>query len=42
MNAAALPHAKLMQAIEAIANRVAPAVRERLANEANFSETAAR
>jgi probable LLM family oxidoreductase len=42
MNVASLPHAKLMQAIEAIANRVAPAVRERLANETNFSETAAR
>ena len=31
MNAASLPHAKLMQAIEAIGTRVAPAVRERLA-----------
>ena len=40
MNAASLPHAKLMKAIEAIGNRVAPAVRERLANEANLNETA--
>jgi alkanesulfonate monooxygenase SsuD/methylene tetrahydromethanopterin reductase-like flavin-dependent oxidoreductase (luciferase family) len=31
MNAASLPHAKLMQAIEAIGTRVAPAVRQRLA-----------
>jgi hypothetical protein len=28
MNAASLPHAKLMQAIEAIGTRVAPALRE--------------
>ena len=31
MNAASLPHAKLMQAIELIGNRVAPAVRKELA-----------
>src|SRR5438128_154974 len=31
MNAASLPHVKLMQAIEAIGTRVAPAVREELA-----------
>jgi hypothetical protein len=30
MNAASLPHAKLMQAIEAIGTRVAPALREGL------------
>jgi probable LLM family oxidoreductase len=35
MNAASLPHAKLMQAIEAIGTRVAPALRERLADESN-------
>jgi len=40
MNAASLPHAKLMQAIEAIGTRVVPAVRERLANESTLSETA--
>ncbi len=33
MNAASLPHAKLMQAIEAIGTRVAPALRERLADQ---------
>jgi probable LLM family oxidoreductase len=33
MNAASLPHAKLMQAIETIGTRVAPAVRARLAGE---------
>lgn len=33
MNAASLPHAKLMKAIEAIGTRVAPAVRARLADE---------
>ena len=33
MNAASLPHAKLMRAIEAIGTRVVPAVRERLAVE---------
>src|SRR5437870_10666220 len=32
MNAASLPHVKLMQAIEAIGTRVAPAVREELAD----------
>src|SRR5207302_4506024 len=31
MNAASLPHAKLMQAIEALGTRVAPALREELA-----------
>jgi hypothetical protein len=31
MNAASLPHAKLMRAIEAIGTRVAPALRERFA-----------
>ena len=30
MNAASLPHEKLMRAIELIGTRVAPAVRERL------------
>jgi alkanesulfonate monooxygenase SsuD/methylene tetrahydromethanopterin reductase-like flavin-dependent oxidoreductase (luciferase family) len=30
MNVASLPHAKLMDAIEAIGNRVAPALRGRL------------
>jgi probable LLM family oxidoreductase len=40
MNAASLPHAKLMQAIEAIGTHVAPAVRERLAAESNFDVTA--
>ncbi len=40
MNAASLPHAKLMQAIEAIGTRVAPSVRERLADEANVNERA--
>jgi probable LLM family oxidoreductase len=42
MNAASLPHAKLMQAIEAIGTRVAPAVRDRLAREANLDETTVR
>jgi probable LLM family oxidoreductase len=36
MNAASLPHAKLMQAIEAIGTRVAPALRKRLAEESNL------
>ena len=36
MNAASLPHPKLMQAIEAIGTRVVPALRERLAEESNF------
>jgi alkanesulfonate monooxygenase SsuD/methylene tetrahydromethanopterin reductase-like flavin-dependent oxidoreductase (luciferase family) len=40
MNAASLPHAKLMQAIEAIGTRVLPALRERLADESNVKETA--
>jgi alkanesulfonate monooxygenase SsuD/methylene tetrahydromethanopterin reductase-like flavin-dependent oxidoreductase (luciferase family) len=40
MNAASLPHAKLMRAIEAIGTRVVPALRERLADESNL-ETAA-
>jgi len=31
MNAASLPHATLMKAIEAIGTRVAPALRQRLA-----------
>jgi probable LLM family oxidoreductase len=35
MNAASLPHPKLMQAIEAIGMRVVPALRERLAEESN-------
>jgi alkanesulfonate monooxygenase SsuD/methylene tetrahydromethanopterin reductase-like flavin-dependent oxidoreductase (luciferase family) len=39
MNAASLPHAKLMRAIEAIGTRVLPALRERIADEFNFSET---
>jgi probable LLM family oxidoreductase len=39
MNAASLPHAKLMRAIEAIGNRVAPAVRERLADKSKLNET---
>src|SRR6266851_594603 len=40
MNAASLPHAKLMRAIEAIGTRVVPALRERLADESNLNETA--
>jgi alkanesulfonate monooxygenase SsuD/methylene tetrahydromethanopterin reductase-like flavin-dependent oxidoreductase (luciferase family) len=40
MNAASLPHAKLMQAIEAIGTRVAPALRERLAAESKLNDTA--
>jgi probable LLM family oxidoreductase len=40
MNAASLPHAKLMRAIEAIGTRVVPALRERLANESNLNERA--
>src|SRR3989454_7420469 len=39
INAASLPHAKLMQAIEAIGTRVVPAVRERLAGKSAISET---
>ena len=42
MNVASLPHAKLMQAIEAIGTRVAPAVRERLAAESNLNQAAMR
>jgi probable LLM family oxidoreductase len=41
MNAASLPHAKLMQAIEAIGTRVAPAVRERLADKTDLNERSA-
>jgi probable LLM family oxidoreductase len=33
MNAASLPHMKLMQAIETVGNRVAPAIREQLAGD---------
>src|SRR5882724_11767778 len=40
MNAASLPHAKLMRAIEAIGTRVVPALRERLADESNSAERA--
>src|SRR5437667_4875921 len=40
MNAASLPHAKLLQAIEAIGTRVVPALRERLADESNLKDTA--
>jgi hypothetical protein len=40
MNAASLPHVKLMQAIEAVGTRIAPAVRERLAAKSRLSETA--
>jgi len=40
MNAASLPHAKLMQAIEAIGTRVVPALRERLVDESKLNETA--
>src|ERR1700731_2148630 len=40
MNVASLPHAKLMQAIEAIGTRVVPALRERLAAESKLNETA--
>ena len=38
MNAASLPHAKLMQAIAAIGTRVVPALRERLAEESHRNE----
>ncbi len=38
MNAASLPHAKLMRAIGAIGTRVVPALRERLADESNLNE----
>ena len=40
MNAASLPHAKLMRAIETIGTRVVPDLRERLADEAALSERA--
>jgi probable LLM family oxidoreductase len=40
MNAASLPHAKLMRAIEAIGTRVVPALRERLADQSNLTERA--
>jgi len=40
MNAASLPHAKLMQAIEAIGTRVAPALRQGLAGESNLNRRA--
>jgi alkanesulfonate monooxygenase SsuD/methylene tetrahydromethanopterin reductase-like flavin-dependent oxidoreductase (luciferase family) len=40
MNVASLPHVKLMQAIEAVGTRIAPAVRERLAAKSKLSETA--
>jgi alkanesulfonate monooxygenase SsuD/methylene tetrahydromethanopterin reductase-like flavin-dependent oxidoreductase (luciferase family) len=40
MNAASLPHAKLMQAIEAIGTRVAPALRQGLADESNLDQRA--
>jgi probable LLM family oxidoreductase len=40
MNAASLPHAKLMQAIEAIGTRVVPALRERLSAESALTERA--
>ena len=36
MNAASLPHAKLMRAIEAIGTRVVPALRERLADKSKL------
>ena len=41
MNAASLPHAKLMRAIETIGNRVAPAVRQRFADRSKARERAA-
>lgn len=40
MNVASLPHAKLMQAIEAIGTQVVPALRRRLAVESGLSERA--
>ena len=40
MNAASLPHANLMQAIEAIGTHVAPALRKRLTDESNLNERA--
>jgi len=41
MNAASLPHAKLMRAIEEIGTRVVPALRERLAKESSLNERVA-
>jgi hypothetical protein len=40
MNAASLPHAKLLQAIEAIGTRVAPALRRELADESTLDQRA--
>jgi probable LLM family oxidoreductase len=40
MNAASLPHAKLMRAIETIGTRVVPALRERLADNSKLGERA--
>jgi hypothetical protein len=40
MNAASLPHAKLMRAIEAIGTQVVPALRQRFADESKLSERA--
>jgi len=40
MNAASLPHAKLMRAIGAIGTRVVPALPERLADESNLNDRA--
>jgi alkanesulfonate monooxygenase SsuD/methylene tetrahydromethanopterin reductase-like flavin-dependent oxidoreductase (luciferase family) len=40
MNVASLPHAKLMQAVEAIGTRVAPALREGLADESHLNQRA--
>ena len=40
MNAASLPHAKLMKAIEAIGSRVAPALREQFADKSSLRERA--
>ena len=40
MNAASLPHEKLMHAIELIGTRVAPTLNQRLADESNLPEKA--
>jgi probable LLM family oxidoreductase len=40
MNAASLPHAKLMRAIEAIGTRVVPELRERLTDESSLKKSA--
>jgi len=40
MNAASLPHEKLMHAIELIGTRVAPALNQGLADESNLPERA--